>query len=174
MDNEELFKLVNNYLNGDDYSFTLFYNKTKNKVFANIYSYVKNSAIAEDILSETYIRFMNQTKKIRDDKSILGLLYVIGRNLAINYLNRNPINEDFEDHSKKLVSTNTATRNIECEEIVIKMKELLSDDMFKVVIMRLINDMEYKEIAKILKKKEGTIRSLYSEGIKKVKEGIRC
>ena len=52
------------------------------------------------------------------------------------------------------------------------MKKILSDDMFKVIIMRLINELEYKEISKLINKKESTVRWLYMEGIKKVKEEL--
>lgn len=174
MDNNELCSLLSNYLDGDDYSFTLFYNKTKNKVFANIYSYVKNSAVAEDILSDTYVRFMSNLKKIDYSKSILGLLYVSSRNLCLNYLKRNKKHESIEDNVNKFTSTNNAKTNLDYEDTINVMKKVLSDDMFRVVIMRLISEMEYKEIAKILNKKEGTVRALYSEGIKKVKEEIEC
>ena len=55
MDNEELYALIQQYLSGNDYAFTLFYEQTMNKVFANIYSYVKDITVAEDILSDVYI-----------------------------------------------------------------------------------------------------------------------
>ena len=61
---------------------------------------------------------------------------------------------------------------LDCEEVIIKMKHILSDDMFKVIIMRLINELEYKEISKLINKKESTVRWLYMEGIKKVKEEL--
>ena len=47
MSNEELYELIREYLLGDDSSFNKFYDDTKKKVFANIYSYVKNEVIAE-------------------------------------------------------------------------------------------------------------------------------
>ena len=42
MDNEELFSLVMQYLDGDDHAFTTLYNMTKKNVFANIFNQVKN------------------------------------------------------------------------------------------------------------------------------------
>ena len=58
MSNEELYTLIREYLLGNDSSFNKFYDDTKKKVFANIYSYVKNEVIAEDILSDVYIKFL--------------------------------------------------------------------------------------------------------------------
>ena len=52
------------------------------------------------------------------------------------------------------------------------MKKVLTKDMFNIVILRLVNEMEYSEIASIVKKKEATVRWLYAEGIKKLKEEL--
>ena len=48
MSNEELYTLIREYLLGDDSSFNKFYDDTKKKVFANIYSYVKNDEEIRD------------------------------------------------------------------------------------------------------------------------------
>ena len=89
MSNEELYTLIREYLLGNDSSFNKFYDDTKKKVFANIYSYVKNEVIAEDILSDVYIKFLENVNKIKKNESILGLLYVISKNLSLNYIKKN-------------------------------------------------------------------------------------
>ena len=171
MSNEELYTLIKNYLLGDDLSFNKFYDDTKKKVFANIYSYVKNEVIAEDILSDVYIKFLENINKIKKNESILGLLYVISRNLSLNYIKKNKRIDSIDNYYDLKEESNISLK-LECEEVIIKMKKILSDDMFKVIIMRLINELEYKEISKLINKKESTVRWLYMEGIKKVKEEL--
>ena len=81
--------------------------------------------------------------------------------------------EHFTEHNYyDLKEESNISLKLECEEVIIKMKHILSDDMFKVIIMRLINELEYKEISKLINKKESTVRWLYMEGIKKVKEEL--
>lgn len=172
MDNEKLYELVNEYIDGNDTAFTTLYNETKNKVFANIYSYVKSEVIAEDILSETYLNFISNILKVKKDQSILGLLYVISRNLSLNYLKRHKKEELIEDHNVVASNSESIKSGLDYEDIILVMKEVLNDEMFKVVIMRLVSEMEYSEIASLLKKKETTIRWMYAEGIKKVKEEL--
>lgn len=174
MSNEELYSLIERYLKGDDFSFTLLFNDTKKKVFANIYSYVKNESVAEDILSETYIKFLSNIKKIKKEESILGFLYVISRNLSLNYLSRNKKNESLDDYPYIGKSEDDIKRKLDYEDIIKLMKEKLSDDMFQVIIMRLVNELEYSEIAELVNKKESTIRWLYAEGIKKIKEEVNA
>lgn len=173
MTNEEMFSLIERYLKGDEFSFTILFDNTKNKVFANIYSYVKNQSVAEDILSETYIKFLSNMKKIKKDQSILGYLYVISRNLSLNYLTRNKKTESINDYPY-LKSENSLHSNLDFEDIIKVMKDVLTDDMFQVIVMRLVNEMECCEISKIMDKKESTIRWLYSQGIKLVKEELNA
>ena len=79
---------------------------------------------------------------------------------------------DSIDNYYDLKEESNISLKLECEEVIIKMTKILSDDMFKVIIMRLINELEYKEISKLINKKESTVRWLYMEGIKKVKEEL--
>jgi RNA polymerase sigma-70 factor (ECF subfamily) len=171
MDNEELFSLVMQYLDGDDYAFTTLYNMTKKNVFANIYSYIRNEQASEDILMDVYVKFINTAHKIKKDQSILGYLYVISRNLSINYLKRNQKEELVEDfvleHDNEEIKS-----KLDYEDVIVVMKKVLTKDMFNIVILRLVNEMEYSEIASIVKKKEATVRWLYDEGIKKLKEEL--
>lgn len=172
MDNEELYLLVTRYIDGDDYAFTTLYNLTKNKVFANIYSYVRSEAIAEDILSETYVNFINNIHKIKKDQSILGLLYVISRNLSLNYIKKHKKEEFLEDQNIVVSKDEGIKSSLDYQDIILTMKKVLNEDMFKVVMMRLVLEMEYSEISSLLKRKESTIRWMYAEGIKKVKEEL--
>lgn len=172
MDNEKLYDLVKKYIDGDDNAFTTLYNETKQRVFANIYSYVKSEVIAEDILSETYLSFINNILKVKKDQSILGLLYVISRNLSLNYLKRQKKEELIEDQNIVASNTESIKSGLDYEDIILVMKKVLNEEMFKVVIMRLVSEMEYSEIASLLKRKESTIRWMYAEGIKKVKEEL--
>ena len=172
MDNEELYLLVARYIDGDDYAFTTLYNLTKNKVFANIYSYVRSEAIAEDILSETYVNFINNIHKIKKDQSILGLLYVISRNLSLNYIKKHKKEEFLEDQNIVVSKDEGIKSSLDYQDIILTMKKVLNEDMFKVVMMRLVLEMEYSEISSLLKRKESTIRWMYAEGIKKIKEEL--
>ncbi len=167
-----MFDLVQSYLSGNDYAFTTLYNMTKNKVFANIYSYIKNDSISEDILSDAYVNFLSMANSIKRDQSILGLLYVISRNLSLNYIKRHKREELIDEHTIIPSKEEKIKSSLDYEDTIIVMKKVLSEDQFKVVIMRLVGEMDYSEISKLLKKKESTIRWIYAEGIKKVKEAI--
>ena len=168
----ELYRLCQRFIEGDEKAFNEIYEDTKGKIFANIYSYVKSKEASEDILSDTYIRFINCIKDLTPDKSILGYLYTISRNLSLNYIEKN---KRFVDDSTMLIdnASNEENSYLDNSDIIKIMKEILSPDMFNVIMLHLINGLEYKEIAETLNKNENTIRWQYNEGLKKVREALK-
>ena len=168
----ELYRLCQRFIKGEEKAFNEIYEDTKGKIFANIYSYVKSKEASEDILSETYIRFINSIKDITPDRSILGYLYTISRNLSLNYIEKNK--RFVSDSSTFLDSAaNEEDDYLDNSDIIKVMKDILSPDMFNVIILHLVNGLDYKEIATTLNKNENTIRWQYNEGLKKVREALK-
>ena len=79
---------IDKLLEGDLSYFEEFYEETKYKVFYNILSIVKDEVSAEDILQETYLRFLNNLDKLKKEKNILGYLFVISRNISLDYIKK--------------------------------------------------------------------------------------
>ena len=101
----ELYRLCQRFIEGDEKAFNEIYEDTKGKIFANIYSYVKSKEASEDILSDTYIRFINSIKDLTPDKSILGYLYTISRNLSLNYIEKNKRFNQRQIHQPRYAKT---------------------------------------------------------------------
>jgi len=74
-----------------DKYFPSFYEATKRSIYLNVYSFVNNHETAEDIMQETFIRFLEKISSIDDKGSPLGLLYTISRNLSMDYLKREAV-----------------------------------------------------------------------------------
>lgn len=89
MTNIERHTLLQEYLEGKEKSFNLFFNDVKKPVFFNIYSYVKSYEISEDLLQETFLELLKNTKKIKKSEDLLGYLIVISKNKALNYIKKN-------------------------------------------------------------------------------------
>ena len=172
MKDVELYRLCQRFIKGEEKAFNEIYEDTKGKIFANIYSYVKSKEASEDILSETYIRFINSIKDITPDRSILGYLYTISRNLSLNYIEKN---KRFVNDSSTFLDSaaNEEDDYLDNSDIIKVMKDILSPDMFNVIILHLVNGLDYKEIATTLNKNENTIRWQYNEGLKKVREALK-
>ena len=72
---------VCNYTHFDE-----FYNLTKKNVFFTIISIVKDNYVVDDLMQDTYMKFL-ENKNNYKSKSINAYLSTIARNLAINYYN---------------------------------------------------------------------------------------
>jgi RNA polymerase sigma-70 factor, ECF subfamily len=148
-------------------SFDVFYNLTKNQVFYAIINIVKDKSQAEDLMQDTYLKFLEKIDQYKDGNNPYAYLSKIARNLAINYYHQDKkivYNDEIIDHSDSLYES------IEENEDIFKLLNILSDIEKEVVTLHVINDLKFKEIAGILKKPLGTILWIYNKAIKKLKE----
>lgn len=152
---------------GDQTHFNWFYENSKKQLFYNILSYTKNYELSEDLLQETYVKFLTNIKNIDDKVNVLGYLMVISKNITLDYFKKNnrieTLNEEdisFEDnkiHETMLVS---------------KIKEILNDIEFKILILHILGELTFNEIKDIVKKPLGTVLWIYNKSLKKVRKEL--
>lgn len=152
---------------GDQSHFNWFYENSKKQLFYNILSYTKNYELSEDLLQETYVKFLTNIKNIDDKVNVLGYLMVMSKNITLDYFKKNnrieTLNEEdisFEDnkiHETMLVS---------------KIKEILNDIEFKILILHILGDLTFNEIKDIVKKPLGTVLWIYNKSLKKVRKEL--
>lgn len=152
---------------GDQSHFNWFYENSKKQLFYNILSYTKNYELSEDLLQETYVKFLTNIKNIDDKVNVLGYLMVMSKNITLDYFKKNnrieTLNEEdisFEDnkiHETMLVS---------------KIKEILNDIEFKILILHILAELTFNEIKDIVKKPLGTVLWIYNKSLKKVRKEL--
>lgn len=148
--------------------FDEFYDLTKNQVYVTILSIVKNKMEAEDIMQDTYLRFLNNIHKYKNGTNVVAFIVTIARNLAINHYNKKR-KEEFHDFSLYEDNYVKEESNTELLDLVYK---TLSGDELDVFIMHVIDELKHKEIAKIMKKPLGTITWLYNKAVNKMKQKV--
>lgn len=148
--------------------FDEFYDLTKNQVYVTILSVVKNKMTAEDIMQDTYLRFLNNIHKYKENTNVVAFIVTNARNLAINYYNKHK-KEEFHDFS---LYEDTYVNEPEDNKLLDLVYQTLEGKELDVFIMHVIDDLKHKEIAKIMKKPLGTITWLYNKAVKKMKEKV--
>ena len=123
--------------------------------------------MSEDLLQETYVKFLTNIKNIDDKVNVLGYLIVMSKNITLDYFKKNnrieTLNEEdisFEDnkiHETMLVS---------------KIKEILNDIEFKILILHILGELTFNEIKDIVKKPLGTVLWIYNQSLKKVRKEL--
>ena len=164
--NELLIQLQNDKM---EY-FDEFYNLTKNKVFYMAYSILQDYHLSEDILQDTYIKFLKHKKKVKVDGNILSYLLEISKNLSLNYVNKH----------KKVVNIDNIVFKYEEQyqekfeelKLVKDMKKILNENEFQIVILKIINELTNNEIAQLLNKPLGTVLWTYNNAIKKLRRDL--
>lgn len=150
--------------------FDEFYNLTKNKVFYMAYSILQDYHLSEDILQDTYIKFLKHKKKVKVDGNILSYLLEISKNLSLNYMNKH----------KKVVNIDNIVFKYEEQyqekfeelKLVKDMKKILNENEFQIVILKIINELTNNEIAQLLNKPLGTVLWTYNNAIKKLRRDL--
>ena len=82
---------------GDQSHFNWFYENSKKQLFYNILSYTKNYELSEDLLQETYVKFLTNIKNIDDKVNVLGYLMVMSKNITLDYFKKNNLIETLNE-----------------------------------------------------------------------------
>lgn len=168
IDTKEMSIIVKSLKENNLEMFDRFYDLTKKQVYFAIMSILKNKESTEDIMQDTYMRFLNNIDKYKENTNVVAFLVTIGRNLAINLYNRNKkeIKYDFSRYE------DTYVENKKESSLMDLVYETLENEELEVFILHVIDDLKHKEIAKIMKKPLGTITWLYNKAVKKLKKKV--
>ena len=152
---------------------------------------------AEDLVSETYIRFFNSYDKGRSNykvgTNILGYLKLIVKNLYIdrtrkekrspNIISLHKQTDDgeivnFDEYkSQKLEKDEESLKdpfalNLDINKVLEKMDNLLSQEDKEIFFLIFIEGYKYNEVAKKLKISQGTIGSRLNRNLKKIRQEL--
>jgi len=163
---DQMIVLIEQLKRRDYTSFDTFYQLTKNQVFYAIVSVVKDKNLAEDLMQDTYMKFLENISNFKEGSNVFAYLSRIGRNLAI----------DTYHQRKKIVQGDELFETIATPEVeedrddIFKMLDLLKDDEREIVTLHVINDLKFREISEMIDKPLGTVLWIFNKAIKKLKE----
>ena len=172
------------------------------KCYGDLLDYTKfkitpNHHDAEDLVSQTYIRFFNSydkgRSKYKKGTNILGYLKLIVKNLYIdrtrkekrspNIISLHKKTDDgevinFDEYkSQKLEKDEESLKdpfalNLDITKVLKKMDNLLSQEDKEIFFLIFIEGYKYNEVAKKLKISQGTIGSRLNRNLKKIREEL--
>ena len=148
--------------------FDEFYNETKKSVFFSIAAIVKDRDSIDDLMQDTYIKFLENIGKYKTKTNINAYLSTIAHNISINYYNREKRLVHDETIIDYQVSESNKSNNYQEIEVLDLLKSL-DDTSKEIVILHVINELKFKEIAKIVNKPLGTVLWIYNKAIKTLK-----
>ncbi|MFC1647571.1 RNA polymerase sigma factor [Patescibacteria group bacterium] len=164
----------------DDHDlFIEFYEKYKNKLFSYLmYRLNFNRELSEDLLMDVVLKGYEKFGSYNQKKgSFKNWIFAIAHNHLLNHwrdqnmqktvdIEAVQLNEKFAVEER---SSEKANKEIE-RECIQKVFELMNDKNSELLTLKYINDFNNKEIAKILKKREGAVRTGLSRAVKEFEE----
>lgn len=154
----------------------------KDKLINFLFRYTGSREEAEDLAQDTFLKLYKSKHLYKEIAKFSTWFYTIAINIAKTNLRKkknyssisisdfDPDNEkDFDLKADVLSPEETAQAGIENQYIQQAINSL--DEKFKeVIILRDIQDMDYEEIAEIMKLPLGTVKSRINRGREKLKE----
>jgi RNA polymerase sigma-70 factor (ECF subfamily) len=150
--------LVKNYVAGDENALTILINRHQSKIYGFIYSKLSDRDISDDIFQDTFIKVIKTLKSnsYNEEGKFLPWVMRISHNLIIDYYRRNkkmPMYRETEEFSIFSIMSDNVP-NIESQLITSqvendlrKLIEELPAEQKEVLMMRMYQDLSFKEIS---------------------------
>ncbi|HLT64965.1 MAG TPA: sigma-70 family RNA polymerase sigma factor [Flavobacterium sp.] len=150
--------LIKQYMDGNEWAFSQLIKRHEKKVFGFIFSKVADEDLANDIFQDTYIKIIHtlKNKNYQEEGKFLQFTMRIAHNLIIDHYRKSSkvhFKRDTEEYSV-FQGLQDYTPNIELlmidgqiEEDLKKMIDLLPYDQKEVIMLRIYDDLSFKEIA---------------------------
>jgi RNA polymerase sigma-70 factor (ECF subfamily) len=172
------YTLVERCLSGDATGWEELVRLHTRRVYALCYRFTNSDAEAQDLTQEIFLRIFRTLKSYRSaEGSFITWLTRLSRNLLIDHYRRtrqerltDPLEDQLSTLEAREHGASAAVRpdrvlaGREAGEILQGALAKLSPELRETVILRDLQEMEYREIAQVLKIPEGTVKSRLNRG----------
>jgi len=144
------------------------------KIYNFIYYKTYHKETAEDLTSRTFIKAYEAVNRLEAGQYFSAWIYRIARNTVIDHYRSQKTEKNIEEVWDIQDNTDISL-DIEAKEQLKELKEhlnKLSKSQREIVIMRVWDDMSYKEIAEIMETTEENCRVNFSRGVKKLRQSM--
>lgn len=151
------------------------YRAVKDKVFTYLMYRVNfNRETAEDLLMDIILKAYENLDKFNPEKgSFKSWVFAIAHNELANYWRGNQVTvsldniNEYEDHAySKYMAHEETSQNIENQKIW-KVLEFMTNSDKEILLLRFMDDLDYKEISNVTGKEQGAIRTQLSRAMEK-------
>ncbi|WGD34430.1 sigma-70 family RNA polymerase sigma factor [Olleya sp. YS] len=150
--------LVSNYIKGDETALEVLITRHKQRIYSFIYSKVYDRDVTEDVFQDTFIKVIRTLKrgKYNEEGKFLPWVMRIAHNLVIDYFRKNKRMPKFDNSGEFNIFSVISDSSLNAEKTMVKEQveadvrrliEELPEDQKEVLMMRMYNDMSFKEIS---------------------------
>jgi len=152
--------LVKSYIAGDENALSVLINRHQSKLYGFIYSKVGDRDLTDDIFQDTFIKVIKTLKSnsYNEEGKFLPWVMRIAHNLIIDHFRRNkkmPMFRETEEFSIFSIMSDqslTIENQLITEQVEQDLKRIIQElpaDQREVMMMRMYQDLSFKEIAEL-------------------------
>lgn len=166
---QEIHYYFSNYiLNRNEKNLEEIYIKYKPLVYKIAFSFLKNTDDAEDVVQNVFLKIHNIDSKQLPREFENSWLYKVTKNESINILKKNNKNVDIDEIYSISEKDDLINKIINIEDFNNLIKKLPEKDR-EIVSLKIISDMPFKKISKLLDMPLGTVEWRYYKSINHLK-----
>ncbi|MBP1225709.1 RNA polymerase sigma factor [Flavobacterium sp. 1355] len=152
--------LVRNYVEGNENALATLIKRHESKIYGFIYSKISDRDISNDIFQDTFIKVIKTLKSnsYNEEGKFLPWVMRISHNLIVDHFRKTkkmPMYRETEEFSIFSVMSDdsmTIENKMIFDQVEVDLKKIieeLPDDQKEVLVMRMYQDMSFKEISEI-------------------------
>jgi len=173
---DAVYQLVDRIKKGDREAFMAVIRLYQRKVFLLAYSFFHNSEDAMDIVQETFLRLYQKTNLFQKGRDFQNWLLQIAKNLCIDYYRKNygrdkdlKREKSLEEWDCSIGETDNAQNASDIRRIFSECLKGLTEKQRMIFVMKHYNNLEYLEIAQIMRISVGTVKSLHFKAVQNLR-----
>ncbi len=150
--------LVSNYIKGDESALGVLIERHKQRIYSFIYSKVLDRDITEDVFQDTFIKVIRTLKKgnYNEEGKFLPWVMRISHNLVIDHFRKNNRMPKYDNNGDFNIFSVLSDTDLNAEKKIIKTQverdvrrlvDELPQDQKEVLLMRMYQDLSFKEIS---------------------------
>jgi len=150
--------LVSQYIQGDELSLSVLIKRHQQRLYSFIYSKVYDRDVTEDVFQDTFIKVIRTLKRgtYNEEGKCLPWVMRIAHNLVIDHFRKNNRMPKFNNSGDFDIFSVLSDGALNAEGELVKsqivqdiraMVEELPEEQKSVLVMRMYNDMSFKEIS---------------------------
>ena len=173
---------------GDQSAFDYLVQKYRRPIVSFMYRMARNASAAEDLAQEVFLRVYRSRESYEASAKFTTWLYRIATNLAVNHARdtrheRPEVTVSLDEPDEETGNTfEVPDGNLNAEQLMVRRERMLAirrkvdalpQQQRLAVIMHKYQQMDYKQIAEVLKRSESATKSLLFRAYETLREQLR-
>jgi RNA polymerase sigma-70 factor (ECF subfamily) len=171
-DEKRLTDLVHEIQKGHLEAFDELYSLTSKPVFFSGMAVIHDEESVKDLMQDTYADFLKNIASIKNTDTVTAYLCRSIHNKAINMAKSQEKEVLIDAYDNEDMYGGSEDEHEDDKVFFEKVRRLVTEEEYEIVIQHSVNELKFKDIAKIVHKPLGTVLWLYNRAMKKLQKGL--